>query len=236
MSSCYRRVSVIALLAFLLLPILASAVPITFDLVGQVDSVSDPAGILAGAGVPVAVGDTFTGSYTFESTTPDGNPAASLAQYFVMGAPYGFSVNMGGATYSYTTGGSPSVHITVGNNNPTMDTYGVSRISPIDVVSTATFPSIAWMDMMFTLMDTTGAVFSDTNLLLTPPTLSDFNINSFLLIGNTGTTDPPGFSISGRLTDLTLHGAGDPVIPEPCTLVLLGLGSMGLASRRRRRG
>lgn len=51
----------------------AWAVPITFEFTGRVTSIVDVDHVLAG---DVVVGDTFTGTYTFDSTLPDSYPYA----------------------------------------------------------------------------------------------------------------------------------------------------------------
>jgi len=51
---------------------------ITFAFEGDITSVTDRDGILGGQ---VQVGDTFSGSYTFESTTPDSNPHVRFGYY-----------------------------------------------------------------------------------------------------------------------------------------------------------
>jgi hypothetical protein len=50
----------------------ARAALITIEITAEIDSVSDPYGHLEGN---INVGDIITGTYTYESTTPDTNPS-----------------------------------------------------------------------------------------------------------------------------------------------------------------
>ena len=75
-----------------------AAVPITFDFTGSVTQTTfvpnDP---FAGA---IGTGTSFSGSYTFESTSLDNIPFASNGSYMTFGAPYEFTVTIGGFTFS----------------------------------------------------------------------------------------------------------------------------------------
>ncbi|HCH3497205.1 TPA: PKD domain-containing protein [Vibrio parahaemolyticus] len=71
---------------------LAHAEPICIDFEGEVQRIWDDYGLLGGE---VTVGNTVTGRYIYESTTPDTNYAQTVGHYRHFTSPFGITVNIG---------------------------------------------------------------------------------------------------------------------------------------------
>lgn len=190
---------------------------ITFSFAGTVDSV-DPA--LAGT---FSTGQTLTGTYTFQSTTPA--RAGSNSTFAVFDALTHLNFALG--SYAATSSGAPEIQV---DNNPPLpdhDRYAVlSRAS-----DGLTGPAVAGMNLDsfgFRLDDSTDTVFSDALILPTSLNLSDFDNRRFFIFFTDGTS--PSI-VSGTITALSS-------VPEPSSLALAGIGGLsglGLWWRSRRR-
>jgi hypothetical protein len=202
--------------------ILCAAVPaadasqITFSFAGSVsqDPLLDPADPFAGA---IAAGTLFSGSYTFESTTIDGD--ASLN---------GGSYTSAGGTLSLSVGGNPFVatdflNIGVGNDFGGSDFYTLFAQN-----TTGADP----FDLSLTLQDLDGTIFGSAGLPSVPPTLSRFEVATLFF---NGLVSGNQVQIDGQLTSLTCTNGCAATVPEPATLALLGAGSFLVAACRVRR-
>ena len=86
---------------------LGQATPITFSFTGTVTQlVTDPEDPFGGT---IGFGTTFTGSYTFESTTPDAAPGTETGSYSMAGGALGGGVVIGG--HAFNTGDFLSIGI-----------------------------------------------------------------------------------------------------------------------------
>ena len=106
------------LLGLVLAPTVADAGPITFTFAGTVtqDPLLDPDDPFGGT---IAFGTPFSGSYVFESTTPDGDPSANGGSYTSAGGS--LTLTIGGQTFL----AADLLNIGVGNNFSGSDFYTV---------------------------------------------------------------------------------------------------------------
>lgn len=199
------------------LPTLAQAALITFEFSGTVTSVTG-----SSAGGPVAVNDTLTGSYTFESTTPSLGPCGVSGTCLYNGGISSLNVTVGGYTNTGVATG-PFNLITIYNDSVGFDLYQIDRNFAGPLLN-GVQPSF----FRFTLTDPLATMLSGTSLPATPPNLSgDANNETFIFtfLSLPGT----GGNIQGSLTSLTCPGCEQAPVPVPPTVWLFGTGFALLA-------
>lgn len=183
----------------------ARATLVTWAFEGDITYVSDRDGILLGQ---VNIGDTFSGSYTFESTTPDSEPHPRVGLY--LQAMTELSGQVGGVPFSALPGFDSSIDIRDDSSGLT-DKY--RALSGAWIANRAVEFSL----QLFT--DDLSQILDDS-LLLDPPALGAFSPRILTL----GGSETAGISISADLSSLAL-------IPEPGTLAFLFLGVAVVARR-----
>lgn len=101
----------------------AQATLITIEITAEVDSVDDPSGYLEGN---ISAGDTITGTYTYESTTPDSSPLDPIVgHYYHYSSPSGISLTVGAFDFR-TDPSNVYFHVLIVNDNQSGDDiYGV---------------------------------------------------------------------------------------------------------------
>ena len=219
-----RRVSFfVAVLTFaMLIPPAAVAVPITFGFSGTVDVVEFD----TGTPTEFVAGDTFSGTYTFESAVSDNNTSPNNGYY--LNSILSASITVG--SYSVTAG--PGGNILVRNNVPAQDIYVVeiNTYAP-------TGPDVLGLTLdgfELTLSDSSGTAFTNDSFLLVPPDLADFQSKELELEFADSQTHSSFGLVEATLESLVLIPQSPEVTPEPSTL-LLALFGLALLPRRRRR-
>ena len=199
------------------LPMAAQAAPITFSFTGTITSINDPLNAFAG----ISSGTAFSGSYTFDSTTPDADGSETVGRY--AGALQAFTLNIGAYSLTFPGEGSPN-QVVVRNNigaGGTIDTYNVLA----DFVA---FGGYGDFDLLGLGGQGPNTVFGSDALPSTPDFFADLATTTFWLDLKEQSKGSTG-ALRGTLTALTTTTS----VPEPGVLGLLGLGLLGLGLMRR---
>jgi hypothetical protein len=198
-------------LALLASPLSARAASVTFQFSGLVTDVFGSVFTPGGTGSNgFSTGLPLSGSYTFNSSTPDSGGGANNGRY--NNAVQNLSVTVGGYTATFTPGSSFIQVI----NRPSGDSYEVRADGLLGNAVNGRIPT----SFRFELTDPSGSVFSNDSLPTTPPSLSSFASSQWRLI----------FEATGR----RVQGALSSVVPLPAAVWLFGAGLIalvGLGSR-----
>ncbi len=173
-----------------------------------------------------SVGDSLSGSYTFESTTAA--RTGSTSQFAVFDALSSASYTV--ASYTATSTAAPEIQV---DDVMNADRYGViSRVS--DGLTGADVAGIPLIADSFRLDDNTGMVFNTALDLPTSLDLNDFSSSLFFLQFFASESNQL-YSVVGTLETLELQQPG--VVPEPSSFILASIGvvALGFVGVRRRR-
>jgi len=172
----------------------------------------------------ISVGDSFSGTWTYDTSAIDGDPDPKVGRYeYSPAGNNGIVLTLPATGITFLTNPA-GYHGLTFHNGLLEDSIGTSAAGYIatgivlDAVATGIY-----------YQDSTATAFADDSLQASLQ-LEDFDSGGVPLWGRYGGDD---FSFTGHLTSLT---RGEPV-PAPSTLIgLLSIGLMGLviASRRRR--
>jgi hypothetical protein len=191
----------------------AQAVPITIQISGNVTYTN-------GSGLPgtIHVGDTFTGNYTYDSST---DVSGNGHHYY--DTPYGISLSLGG--YEFKT--APN-HVGQFDMLIINDGFGGGGItdyytvfSDKNIFGTSVGPTNDWIGWLrWDLWDSSHTALSSDALPVTAPVLTAWNHNVLEIYGY-------GF---GSLS--IIKGTVTQVTPEPLTGVLMAIGVFFLRHKR----
>lgn len=196
-----------------------AAAPITFGFTGRVTSANFGPDDQPYPN-PITIFSGFNGSYTFDSSTADLDPASSVGLYAMAGSPFGLTVDIGGNTF--TTANRLLLLIEV-DNASSLDAY------LLGAGDLALFRLLVGLS----LLDSMGGALSSDALPLTPPPLTAFATRALDFQNNIPDRAP--VHITGRIDMLTClagctrAGGGFP-LSEPSTLLLVSapLGLIGI--------
>ncbi len=211
-----KRLSVVALIGCLVwgaVPRCGLADLIIIGINAEVSHIDDRGLLVEGL---LNIGDPITGTYTYDSDTPDGNPSESAGLYWHYNAPYGFELTAGPYVFQ-TDPDHTEFFINVGNG--TWDGHVLVSYNNLPLSNGVPVDHISWQ-----LDDYSGMALSSDALPLGPPILEDWEYDWGLRIelGPKGDT-----MVTADVTSVWL-------IPEPATVLLLGLGALALLRIRRR--
>jgi len=186
---------------------------ITIAIEGVVDHVADPDNYLEAR---INIGDLITGSYTYDTDTPDSNPLSNVGIYEHHTYPYGFSLSVGGVNFM-TNPANIYFLVEVGNDIY-VDDYVVRSYDNLPLANGTSVNNISW-----SLQDSSATAITSIELPIMPPVLADWTVNYL----NGGGGGRAGFAFLGHVTSVV-------VIPEPGTILLLGFGAIGFVRKVRR--
>jgi hypothetical protein len=209
---------VLAFLVCAFLPAVSNGQLITIGIEATVTSVGG-SNLLEGK---VNVGSTITGTYTYDTSSPDTNPASDQGEYVYYSSPYGVSLIVGGLAFM-----SDPVDTDFGigiTNNSQGDWYGFVSRHNLPLLNNTLIDNISMV-----LCDFSGNALSSTALPSIAPILSDWsNDHTLYISGGIGGTPPHyenTFDINAQVTSAVL-------IPEPISLLLLGFGLLVLKRQK----
>ena len=190
-------------------PVLARAALVTIEIEAAVDSVLDEGNYLEGK---IEAGDIITGFYVYESTTPDSSPLDPVqGNYWHYAAPAGIALTVGGFNFM-TDPFSIAFHVAVRNNSLSGDdSYWLASDNNLPLSNGTQVDEILW-----SLRDPSGTALSSDALSTSAPVLEDWQSN-ILAFGA-----DRRYGISAHVTS---------AVPEPGTIMLVGIGAVFLRKR-----
>jgi len=185
---------------------------------------------------PVSTGDNFTGyfSYDFQQTPiPDHTWANSTLSTSVYGRSSNLTISYALYFKNLTVFGGPAsmIYITNGSTDVFRLNDGVPSTTPnYNFVNGVGFSSVDEANLVFT--DSTGTIFNDTSL---PETLNfDLFDTCKLILDGVGGGPVVSLSLDGNLNNFTDPPDPPQPVPEPATILLVGVGLGGIVFRRKR--
>ncbi|MFA6426725.1 MAG: hypothetical protein WCW64_11180 [Phycisphaerae bacterium] len=197
---------------------LLQAVPITIQISGNITSVG---GYTAAIPSTIHAGTTFTGTYTYDSSTVASTINGGVGHH-IHNAPYGISLSLGGYTFATAPNHVGQFDMWVINDEPA---NGVNDYYTVrSEYQNTSIPSVGFTTnyIRWDLMDSSHDALSSGDLPVTAPVLTDWNYNVLTIGGAYGP----------NRTGLSIHGTITQVIPEPLTSLLMMTGVFLLRRRR----
>jgi hypothetical protein len=201
----------------------SSAAIITIGIEATVNYLNDNDNLLEGK---VAIGSIITGTYTYDTDTPDTNPASDIGNYLHYSPPCGILLVVGGFNFmSDPSNTNFGVGITDNYQGLMQDNYGLGSHNNLPLSNEVLVDYISW-----SLSDYSGTALSSTALSTTAPILSDwdYDYNILTMAGGIGGISPcydKTFYIEAEVISAVL-------IPEPISLLLFGLGTIAIIRNR----
>ena len=204
---------VVGVVVLTLAAVPAQAELVTINIEGIVDTVDDSGNYLEGQVNP---GDIITGWYTYDTDTPDSDPLDPiLGNYWHYAPPAGISLSIGTLHFK-TDFNNVEFHMAIRNDiiPSGEDIYSVVSNNNFALPSGASLDGISWQ-----LSDDQGTALVSDLITDNPPDLLDWEFNHLRIHGERG--------------EYMIHGHILSAVPEPCTLLFLGLGVLSVVRRVR---
>lgn len=209
----------------------AEADVVTFYFTGTIRGIDDPNQMLDNS---VVIGGIIQGSYTFDSTAVDRQSVSYQGNYLIPEtSPYGIRGTFG--SYSFETNNAwqywsvPCINIY--HHPPYGDIDNYSVFSPVSVTGGSQTFATRETSFYFNAYDMDGVAFSSDCLPLFPPDMSTFEDRQFHIWFQE--QQPNGSWDFTWVLYANMNQITTPIL-EPATMLLLGLGLIGLAGIRRK--
>ncbi len=194
---------------------------ITIGIEAVVDDVVETGDYLNGR---IKVGDLITGTYTYDTDTPDSSSSPNVGRYEHYTYPSGISLSVGGFDFM-TDPATTNFLIEIVNDFPD-DAYSVISYRNLALSDGTSVGHISWG-----LRDYSATAISIADLAPTAPVLDDWGGNRLEFGAGSGGRDTgepaTGFGVMAHVTSAV-------VIPEPATILLLGLGGIAVIRKVRK--
>jgi hypothetical protein len=208
----------------------SQAALIIIEITAEVTDVTDPHRILEGK---INLSDTITGRYTYDTSAPDSYPTDWLGIYWYYDPPYGIWLTVNGLELK-SNPDDTYFTLGIGDNAPPglhgggglRDWYGVGSLTNLLLKNGAIVSDIVVSRISLGLGDSSCNAISSDVLPETAPVLNDWEVSSITVSGYYPGPEGGSFEVKGYLTSAVL-------IPEPGTLMLLGICTVGLLRMRR---
>jgi len=191
---------------------------VEISLVAEVRLVNDSSDLLEGR---IQVGDLITGSYVYDSATPDSSPSSTVGDYWYYDQPYGIFLSAGGFDFR-TDPDNVMFLLVIANDHGGLhrDNYSLTSYNNLPLYEGVFITEIHWQ-----LGDDSGNALSTDALPLIPPVLSDWESVYGLNIDGARTRSE-SFVVRADVVSVE-------VVPEPVTVLLLTLGGAAVMVERR---
>jgi hypothetical protein len=207
---------------FLVIPMICQAEIIKIGFTGEVDYVWDLDNLLANN---VQIGSAMSGFYIYDSETLDSNPDLNIGEYTYSSVPFGISLTTGNILFQTDFANVDFIISIVDGiaSGGWGDKYTVGSGNNLFYNNDIYIQTVGLQ-----LIDYSYTAISSTELTSFPPDLSAWQYGVIEVHGGRGGTPPcyeQWFGISGHINSIYL-------IPEPATLMLLGLGFLFIRKRK----
>ena len=184
----------------------------------RVSQVDDTANLLEGN---IAPDDLITGTYTYDSDTPDTNPLSTVGDYWHNSEPFGVQLIAGSLSFESDFSNIDFLVELVNNAiYDQSDGYIFISYNNLPVLNNIGIEYISWQ-----LDDPTGNAISSINLPTGPPILSDWQSIAGLTIKS------EKIGVNHDTFYIKSHVESAVLVPEPGMICLSSIGVLGLMRR-----
>jgi hypothetical protein len=202
----------------------ASAVPVTIQITGTWDSVTDSAGVLDGS---IAVAGSWTATLVYEDSVSDTAGSSTTGIYPIPAAAFDLTFTSG--SYSFSVSASENGEIAIENGVSGFDTLYLYAENFALGGPVAAGISLGFGYVNATLSDSSQTAHSSDALTDLAWNLGAYDTTDFYFFAEVLGAGPGDYiELDGPITGLS-------IIPEPTTALLHGLGLATLSALARRR-
>jgi len=202
----------------------ARAVPVTIQITGSWDSVTDTAGVLDGS---ITVGGSWTATLVYDDSVSDVTPSSANGLYPIPAAAFDLTFTSG--SYSFSLGASENGEIAIENGVGGFDALYLYAENFLLSGPVAPGISLGFGYVNPTLSDSTETAHTSDALTDLAWNLGSYDTTDFYFFAEVlGAGAGQYIELDGPITGLS-------IIPEPTTALLHGLGLAALSALARRR-